>query len=701
MEHHSFLYGALAVFSLLTLASLVHSFSRWIKIPFAIALLLSGIILSLLEAEFSFGFFEYFHFSPEIVFYVFLPTLIFESAYHLNFRYFKGILREATILATLGLLISASVIGFGLNWLLGIPLEVSFLFGALISATDPVAVLAIFKDVHAPEKLETVVDGESLLNDATALVLFQFLLGLVVLKETSMANINSAMEIFNFGISLVEGVTVGLLFGVIFSYGIAKAKTKGVQLTLSLVLAHMTFLVAEGLLGVSGILATVVAAFVMGNFGKRKLQPETKRSFSEIWGFLGFISNALIFILLGLEIGQIDFSLYWKHILIGGAIMLLVARPLSVYGSFFITNLTRRKQNRMPFTYQTVVMWGGIRGALAAAAVLLIPESFEYAELLQALTAGMILITFLLNGLSVSYLLKKLKIIDFSHVEKMQHMEAKILITERITEYLESLLKRKYISNSSFETLTLRYKKERENTQESFEILKNETKGSHREMEQILSYYALGIEKRTYKNLFEIGEITEERFVALEDSIMRQIDFLDQNILPEERRATFQVAPNIPKEKDVAKKFRRYCPKGLMSRYFKKYERTKILSRMMHYRARRIASWRVINEFKKLKEKHLIFTKSHTISKIIHRYEGWNKNSEAKIKQLEKQFPDVINVERLRMAEQECLRREHEIEREFFEKGFLCHKVFEEMEEAVDRKKSACNRKKGSGFFSL
>jgi len=699
MEHHSFLYGALAVFSLLTLASAVHAFARWVKIPFAIGLLLSGIVLSLLEAQFSLGFFEYFHFSPEIVFYVFLPTLIFESAYHLNFRYFKGIFREATTLATFGLLISTGLIGMGLNLLLDMPLGVSFLFGALISATDPVAVLAIFKEVRAPEKLETVVDGESLLNDATALVLFQFMLGLVVLKETVLTGANSLVEIMDFVVSLVEGLGVGLIFGLIFSYAISKARTKEVQLALSLVLAHITFLIAQGVFDVSGILATMVAALVMGNFGKRKLKPETRRSFSEIWGFLGFISNALIFILLGIKIGQIDFALYWKHIAVAGGVMLLLARPLSVYISFLVTNLTRKKQNKISFSHQTVVMWGGIRGALAAAAVLLIPESFEYAELLQALTAGMILITFLLNGLTVSTLLKKLKIIDFSHVERMQHLEAKILISERITEYLESLFKRKYISSASFETLKERYRTERKNTQASFEKLKNDAKSSQREMEQILSHYALGIEKRTYKNLFELGEITEERFVALRDSIMRQIDFLEQNILPEERKATFQVAPAIPQKKDISQKIKSCCPKHLFDRYFDRYQKTKVLARMMHYRARRIASWRVINEFKKLKEKHHIFTKSHTISKIIHRYEGWHKNSEAKIKQLEKQFPDIINTERLRMAEQECLKREHEIEREFFEKGFLCHKVFEEMEEAVEKKESACKQQKGQ-FFS-
>ncbi len=698
MEHHSFLYGALAIFSLLTFASGLHAFSRWIGIPFAVGLLLGGIALSLLESIFSLSFFEYFHFSPEIVFYVFLPTLIFESAYHMNFRHFRKIFREVTVLATFGLFVATAIVGFGLNYFLDIPLGVSLLFGALISATDPVAVLAIFKEIHAPEKLETIVDGESLLNDATALVLFQFFLGLVVLKEITLTTESTAIEIFNFIVSLIEGVGVGFLFGVIFSYAIAKAKTKGVQLTLSLVLAHITFLVAEGLLGVSGILATVIAAFVMGNLGRRKLKTEVKRSFTEIWQFLGFISNALIFILLGLKIGQIDFTLYWKPILIVSGVVLILSRPISVYLSFLTTNLTRKTKDKISFSYQHIVMWGGIRGALAAAAVLLIPETFQYAELLQALTVGVILVTFLLNGLTISWLVRKLKIIDFSKLEKIQHLDAKILICDELSLYLDSLLKRKYISKKSHDILLKKYEQEKVQSLDFLAKIKGRTTCT-REIEKLLSHYALGIEKRTYKRLFSLREITEERFLALIGSILRQIDYLEQDVLPEERKETHKVATEIPQECQLNKIITNLIPKKIIENWFNSYQKEKILSRMMHYRARRIASWRVIHDFEKLKHDHTLFKKSQIVAKIIDRYKSWNKNSELKIAQMEKDFPEIITEERLRMAEQECFRKEHELEREFFDKGFLNQKVFEEMEEEVDKKEVACCRETKYDLF--
>ncbi len=227
-----------------------------------------------------------------------------------------------------------------------------------------------------------------------------------------------------------------------------------------------------------------------------------------------------------------------------------------------------------------------------------------------------------------------------------------------------------------------------------FQEIKKQTKNTKRETERILSHYALGIERQTYQSLFTIGEITEERFVALNDSILRQIDFLEHNILPEERKATFQVAPNVPKFTCWQTGWlSKLCPTSWLKFIFKSYRKSKIIDRMIHYRARRIASWRVLRDFKSLQKNHDLFQHSHTIAKIIKRYEGWNKNSEAKIAQMEKLYPKTIMKERLRMAEQECLKREHKIEREFFEKGFLNQKVFLEMEEAVEQREGACRRK--------
>lgn len=181
MHQSQLLYVALLVFGLLSLSTLIHLISKKLHVPFAVGLLLAGLGLSSLLKTGLFPEFDLVEFSPDLIFYVFLPTLIFESAYHIKFRQFKGVFREVCTLATLGLAISIAIVTLASYYVLGLPLGVSVLFGALISATDPVAVLAIFKELKVPKKLTTIVDGESLINDGTALVAFQFIFKFVVL----------------------------------------------------------------------------------------------------------------------------------------------------------------------------------------------------------------------------------------------------------------------------------------------------------------------------------------------------------------------------------------------------------------------------------------------------------------------------------------------------------------------------------------
>lgn len=692
MEHSTFLYGAIAIFGLLTLATVIHALCKQTKVPFAVGLLLGGFLLAFLSKKFELTILDYFHFSPEIVFYVFLPTLIFESSYHMKFWHFRGILKEVVSLATIGLIISIAIIGGGIHYFLDIPWVVSLLFGSLISATDPVAVLAIFKELRVPKKLSTIVDGESLLNDGTALVFFQFFLKLAIVGTGIVLSpklfLLEGVHLFQ---TLFFGLLVGAVLGFVFSLAIARATSKGVQLTLSLILAHATFLFAEGILGVSGILATLTAGLIMGNFGRRKLTVSTIKSFSEIWTFLGFISNALIFILLGTKLGQIDFWEHGKFIAVAVVISLFIARPISVFTSFFLTNsLEKKKRKKISTPFQIVTMWGGIRGALAAAAVLMIPESFPYGEVLQAMTAGVILTTFLLNAMTLSPLLKKLKIIDFTDSEKIQQAEARILVDEKIFQYLQSLVEKKYIAESVFHTLQKKYKKERIKALIEFKKLKKMFPNSEREAEKILSRFALGIELKTYKKLFALREICETRFLVLRDSIFRQTERLDDDLLPEERVKTSKIAPEIPEKWNWLKNMNDGLLKKWGEKLFAHHQKVRILHRLQHYRSRRIASWKVIQDFQFLQKNHPIFSHSPIIERIIERYKFWNENSEIKMAELEEDYYDIAHPAREKIAENACLRREDEIEKEFFEKGFITEKVFEAMEDEIDQKAQKC-----------
>ncbi len=684
MEHSEFLYGAIAIFSSLTFATIVHAVCKKIKVAFSVGLLFGGLILALFVDYFDISIFEHFQFSPEVVFYIFLPTLIFESAYNLNFRQLKGVLGEVALMAIFGLFLSTFIVAGLMHYFTGINWGVAFLFGALISATDPVAVLAIFKELRTPKKLSTMIDGESLLNDGTGLIVFNFVIKVVIGGTVALSSQLFINEGGNFVISLMKGLGIGLMLGWVFTYAIAKSESKGVQLTLSLILAHATFIFAEGILGVSGILATMSAGLVVGNFGIRKLSSETRNLFAETWEFMGFVANSLIFLLLGMKFVQADFVSHWKLVLISAGVVILIARPVSVFVSFFISNLFRGEGRKISFKYQIVVFWGGLRGAIAATAVLLIPEDFQYFSELLAMTAGTILATFIFNATTIPFLLKKLKFIDFTASEKIQKFEAEILIDEKVKEYLHQIREQDYISEDIFNDLEKNYSKAEDvaiiNLQK---IQKKLKKKSSREIEKILTYYTLEIEKKCYQNLLEQDEISEARFCTLNESILRQMDRLDRNELPEERKSPIKYAPEIPQQISWINKIPIGIIRDIVKFLFKKNQKSKIVERLQHYIARRISGFKVISDLKKLAEHHAIFGEEGILDKIIERYQGWHDNAQKKVEKLEKQFPEVVIPERIRTAQRSCLSKEYECQKNFYKKGLISEKVFRDLEKNV------------------
>lgn len=693
MEHTEFLYSAIAVFASLTFATIVHAVCKYLRISFSVGLLFGGIILALLVEHFHVEVFENFQFSPEFVFYIFLPTLIFESAYNLNFRQLKGLLGEITLLATFGLFLSTFLVAGLMYYFAGIDFGVAFLFGALISATDPVAVLAIFKELRAPKRLSTMMDGESLLNDGTGLILFNFVMKVVMGGTVALNSQLFISEGGHFISSLVKGLGIGLVLGWGFTYAIAKSESKGVQLTLSLILAHATFIFADGILHVSGILTTMAAGLVVGNFGIRKLSSETRELFSETWEFMGFVANSLIFLLLGMKFAQVDFISHWKLVLISAGVVIFIARPVSVFVSFLISNLFRSKFSKISFRHQTVVFWGGLRGAIAATAVLLVPESFQYFPELLAMTAGTILATFILNATTISVLLKKLKFVEFTVSEKIQKFEAEILIDEKVKEYLHQIREQDYISEDIFKDLEDRYSNAEVKAITNLKKIQNKLKKkSSREIEKILTYHTLEIEKKCYQNLLEQNEISEARFCTLNESILRQMDRLDRDELPDERKSPVKYAPGIPKKASWIDNIPNGILQDLAIYIFKRSQKIKILERLQHYRARRIAGSKVINDLKKLTKHHAVFGEKEILEKILIRYENWHDNAQRKVKRLEEKFPDIVVPERIRTAQRSCLSKEYECQKDFYEKGLISEKVFRDLEKKVCDQKMKMGR---------
>jgi CPA1 family monovalent cation:H+ antiporter len=320
----------LSTFSCLALMSLsmgVYVLAKKIKIPFTVLLVMVGILLGLI-VEFlpSLNFLLTFELTPEMLFYVFLPILLFESGYNMRAKHLLANKWSIGLLAIVSLVISALIIA-GLLYIFGtillgfpVPFIIYFLFGALISATDPVAVLALFKECGAPKRLTMIFEGESLFNDGTALAFFLVILGVVahVGGYTGLHGNNLLDQLFagahSIGAITLKGILaflsmllLGGLFGALVG-GVATKlvkRIKGaplVEITISILLAHVTFLLAEGLshyvLPLSGVIATTVAAVVFGSRGRKYLSPEIESSMHSLWDYMAFVSNAIIFLLL-------------------------------------------------------------------------------------------------------------------------------------------------------------------------------------------------------------------------------------------------------------------------------------------------------------------------------------------------------------------------------------------------------------------
>ncbi len=282
--------------TLLFVASLVAIVCKRIKFPFTILLVIIGLALGwgaraipLLHPLLLFTL------SPEVVLFVFLPVLIFESALNLNVRALIKNLPPILTLAIPGLLISTATVGTLMHFALALPWGISLLFRTLISATDPVAVISLFREMGAPKRLTLLVEGESLFNDGTALVLFKLILGVVLAGHFSAATVTDG--IITFFIVFMGGVAVGTFLGLLFSKIIEIVDNdRLVEVTLTTILAHTAFLTAEHFLHVSGVMATVAAGLVLGSYGKTKISPPVHKHMETFWEYFAFVCNSLIFL---------------------------------------------------------------------------------------------------------------------------------------------------------------------------------------------------------------------------------------------------------------------------------------------------------------------------------------------------------------------------------------------------------------------
>ena len=391
----------------LVVAILVAIIARRMRLPYTVGLVLTGIGLAATGLETGAML------THDFIFDVILPPLLFEAALSIYWRELQRDMLPVVVLSTLGVVISAVVVAAGLVEFLAWPAAPAVVFGVLIAATDPIAVLAMFKDTGIKGRLRLLVESESLFNDGVAAVLFALVLAWA--QATDVGQLTATAVPRALALTTGGGILVGLACG---GAGIALAGRTSdhlVEAALTAVAAYGSFLLAESL-HCSGVLGTVAAGLLMGNLGVLRederlniFSPDGRSFVIGLWEFAAFIANSLIFLLIGLKVSAMPIT----GIISSGALLIaiglvLVGRALTVYP---LCLLFRHSTWDIPIHEQHVLWWGGLRGALALALALALPPTFPLYNEILITTFGVVVFSVVVQGLTMPLLLRKLSLL--------------------------------------------------------------------------------------------------------------------------------------------------------------------------------------------------------------------------------------------------------------------------------------------------
>ena len=384
---------------LLLIAAVVAMLARRLRVPYSVGLVFAGVALALLP------------FSPNIVltkqlvFTAFLPPLIFEAAFQLRWRELRRDLPVIVTLATLGVLLSAAATAIGMHFLARWPWISAIVFGVLIAATDPVSVIATFKDARVHGRIRLLVEAESLFNDATAAVAFTLALLFASGQSIGVAGITKTLAIMIAG-SFVCGAIMAAF--VLLLAGATDDHL--VEITFTTVAAFGSFLLAEHF-HLSGVLATLTAGLIIGNVGHLSITPKSREAVEEFWEYAAFVANSLIFLLIGMRLANQDY----RFVLLPALVAVLIVtcgRALAIYP---LSLLFARSKLRIKSPHQHILFWGGLRGALALALALGLPPEMQGREAIITVAFAVVAFSIFVQGMTIKPLMRRLG--EISHDE--------------------------------------------------------------------------------------------------------------------------------------------------------------------------------------------------------------------------------------------------------------------------------------------
>ncbi len=377
--------------ALLLVAAVVAMLARRVRLPYTVGLVLAGAGLALIPHV------REIPLTKTLIFNVLLPPLIFEAAIQIPWTELRKEIGVVTLLATLGVLLSAILVATGLKFSTRWSWPTVILLGVLLSATDPVSVIATFKEIGIKGRLRLLVESESLFNDGTVAVLF-----MVVLAALGGVHITVAGVCISFLYTSFGGILYGGLFTLFVMLLTHHAEDHLIEITFTTVAAYGSFMLAEHFHS-SGVFAAMTAGLIFGNTGNNGILTEKGRdAVISFWEYVAFIANSLIFLLIGMRLPHYAFAHYWIPI-IYTIILVILGRALAVYGCSAIASFTR---SRVSYTNQHILVWGGLRGALALALVLgLSPDIPQRGDII-VVTFAVVAFSIIVQGITIGPLLQ-------------------------------------------------------------------------------------------------------------------------------------------------------------------------------------------------------------------------------------------------------------------------------------------------------
>jgi Na+/H+ antiporter len=411
--------------------------ARLVRVPYPILLVLGGLVIGFVPAM------PAVELPPELVLVAFLPPLLYWSGFFSSPRDLRADARAITLAAVGLVLATAGAVAVvahakvdGLSW------PAAFALGAIVSPTDPLAATAIARRLGVPRRLITVLEGESLVNDATALVAYRVAVA---------AAVSGSFVIWQAGLRFLVGATGGVLVGLLVGWLIAEVRRRlddpVVEIVISVVTGYVAYLPAE-LLGVSGVLAAVTAGLYVGWRAPELASPSTRLLGFSFWEVMVYLANAVLFILVGLQLRPILSGLGGTAVavLVGQAALIsavvIAVRLGWVFTVPYLVRLLDRRQGqrlrRAGARERLVIGWSGMRGAVSLAAALALPEDFPMRNLILFLTFAVILATLVLQGLTLPTLIRRLRVTG-DGAEEQEELRARMAATKAALDRLDEL----------------------------------------------------------------------------------------------------------------------------------------------------------------------------------------------------------------------------------------------------------------------